>query len=67
MKFISWFYYGYSALMINQWAGVEDIACQADPAQALGSCITTGNGVLDKLAIDQVRLFMFMVNVVFDN
>jgi len=53
VKFISWFYYGYSALMTNQWAGVQDIDCQTDPNLPPGSCITTGNGVLDKLAIDQ--------------
>ena len=40
--------------MTNQWAGVQDIDCQTDPNLPPGSCITTGNGVLDKLAIDQV-------------
>ena len=56
IKFVSWFYYGYSALMINQWAGVEDISCDIQEIgnQTLASCIRTGEDVLDKFAIDQV-------------
>ena len=52
IRFISWFYYGYSALMINQWSGVENIACQAN---STASCIKTGRDVLEKLNIDEVR------------
>ena len=28
VKYLSWFQYGFSALMINQWTGVTDITCQ---------------------------------------
>ena len=38
--------------MINQWAGVEDIACQANSTSA---CIKTGREVLEKLNIEEVR------------
>ena len=29
-RYISWFYYGFSALLINQWAGVEGIKCETE-------------------------------------
>ena len=51
IKYISWFYYGYSALMINQWALVEDISCDR---QNLAACIMTGEDVLDMYALDPV-------------
>lgn len=51
IQYISWFYYGYSAMMINQWAGVENIACQTN---STSSCINTGRDVLEKLNIDEV-------------
>ena len=30
VRYISWFYYGFSALLVNQWAGVEDIKCETE-------------------------------------
>ena len=51
IRYISWFYYGYSALMINQWDGVQDIACQSNSTEA---CIRTGEDVLRQLNIDEV-------------
>ena len=32
IKYISWFHYGYSALVINQWSGVTNITCPQDAA-----------------------------------
>merc|ERR1719445_63730 len=32
IKYISWFHYGYSALVINQWSGVTNITCPLDAA-----------------------------------
>ena len=52
IRYISWFYYGYSALMINQWDGVESIACQSNSTAA---CIKTGQDVLKQFKIDEVR------------
>ena len=52
IRYVSWFYYGYSALMINQWTGVEDIACQSNSTSA---CIKTGREVLQQLNIEEVR------------
>ena len=52
IRYISWFYYGYSALMNNQWSGVEDIACQGNSTSA---CIKTGREVLEQLNIEEVR------------
>ena len=55
IRYISWFYYGYSALMINQWDGVQDIACQSNSTEA---CIRTGEDVLRQLNIDEVRYWV---------
>ena len=52
IRYISWFYYGYSALMINQWSGVQHIACQSNSTSA---CVKTGREVLETLNIDEVR------------
>jgi len=30
IKYISWFYYGFSALLVNQWSGVEGIKCETE-------------------------------------
>ena len=29
-RYISWFYYGFSALLVNQWTGVEGIKCETE-------------------------------------
>lgn len=60
IQYISWFYYGYSALVINQWSGVTDIACPLDqtvPTPGANTsvsqlCITTGEDVLKDRDID---------------
>jgi hypothetical protein len=30
LKYLSWFLYGYEALMINQWTGIKDIPCPGE-------------------------------------
>jgi hypothetical protein len=50
LKYISWFYYGNEALMINQWKGVEGIECGDSP-----SCTPDGEAVLDSLNFDKVN------------
>ena len=62
IKYISWFYYGFSALLVNQWAGVEGITCGADMASNMtgtenmagAACITTGDQVLELRGFDEV-------------
>ena len=62
IKYISWFYYGFSALLVNQWAGVEGITCGTDMASNITStetmagaaCITTGDQVLELRGFDEV-------------
>jgi hypothetical protein len=30
LKYLSWFLYGFEALLINQWDGIENITCPAE-------------------------------------
>jgi len=64
LKYLSWFQYGFSALMINQWDGVENISCNipnlvnnstemAGGAPGPISCITTGEQVLQTLSFEK--------------
>ena len=61
IKYISWFYYGYSALLVNQWSGVTDISCNGTvplsdtmSSELKPVCISTGEQVLANYSIDQV-------------
>lgn len=68
IKYVSWFFYGYNALMINQWSGIDNIECEgfqnADNStmatltgeeQAPVQCYTKGSDVLKgELDIDEV-------------
>ena len=42
LKWVSWFIYSYEALLVNQWSGVEGIACNPD---ALNACQSSGEQV----------------------
>jgi len=53
LKYASWFQYGFSALMINQWEGVTNITCPAQPEDHFIPCITTGEQVLEQLSFDK--------------
>ena len=63
-RYISWFYYGYSALLVNQWSGVENISCPQKISETMGgtnmtgvetACLTTGDQVLATLSIHEVK------------
>ena len=63
-RYISWFYYGYSALLVNQWSGVENISCPQKISETMGgtnmtgvetACLTTGDQVLATLSIHEVN------------
>jgi len=63
IKYISWFFYSYEALVINQWSGVTNITCDEmmtdinlnlnvsspDLQSPETSCIRTGSEVLESL------------------
>jgi len=62
IRYISWFYYGYSALLVNQWSGVENISCPQKISETMGgtnmtgvetACLTTGDQVLATLSIHE--------------
>ena len=42
LKWISWFIYSYEALLVNQWSGVEAIACSPEAPNA---CQSSGEQV----------------------
>jgi len=50
LKWISWFIYSYEALLVNQWSGVQDIACNTDLASP---CVSTGEQVLQQLSFEE--------------
>ena len=66
IQYISWFKYGYSALVINQWSGVKEITCHQNetvPAPGVNTslhqpCFTTGEDVLKNQDMDPVIYFM---------
>jgi len=51
LQYLSWFYYGYEALLINQWSDME-ISC-AHEASNHTTCLTTGEQVLETLAFEK--------------
>merc|ERR1719204_798622 len=53
LKWISWFIYSYEALLVNQWSGVQDIACNTDLASP---CVSTGEQVLQQLSFEEGNL-----------
>jgi len=42
LQYLSWFWYAFSALLINQWSGLEDIECE----EVGFPCLTSGQQVL---------------------
>jgi len=53
LKWISWFIYSYEALLVNQWSGVEGIACDSE---ASNPCYSTGEQVLQRLSFEEGNL-----------
>jgi len=50
LKYLSWFLYGFEALLINQWDGIENITCPAEP-KMVGSLLFN-NSIGENLFID---------------
>lgn len=50
LKYLSWFLYGFQALLINQWSGVKGIQC---PSNTTLPCLTTGEQVLEQQAFEE--------------
>jgi hypothetical protein len=65
IKYISWFFYSYEALVINQWSGVANISCDDLTTNIVENiaihsdtepdkmCIRTGLEVLDSLNFNE--------------
>ena len=67
LKYVSWFFYGNQALVVNQWHGMEGIECEAG---AEAACLKTGDEVLSKLNFPEDDfyfnlLMLFVLLVVF--
>ncbi|GBP26141.1 Protein white [Eumeta japonica] len=60
ISYLSWFRYGNEALLINQWSGVERIACTRNNS----TCPASGQVVLDTLSFSQDDFTMDVVNMV---
>merc|ERR1719222_966558 len=53
LKWVSWFIYSYEALLVNQWSGIEGIACNPDAPKA---CLSSGEEVLQRLSFKEENL-----------
>jgi hypothetical protein len=55
IKYISWFYYGNEALVINQWRNIDYIGC-SNVTNSNGnatSCIPNGKAVIETLSFNE--------------
>eukprot|EP00092_Neocalanus_flemingeri_P034993 GFUD01038077.1.p1 GENE.GFUD01038077.1~~GFUD01038077.1.p1 ORF type:complete len:636 (+),score=147.35 GFUD01038077.1:90-1997(+) len=62
MKYLSWFYYSYEALVINQWSGVTNISCSdviTTTSNNTGTerCLRTGLEVLEQLNFQEENFY----------
>jgi len=53
LKWVSWFVYSYEALLVNQWSGMEGIACSPEAPNA---CLSSGEEVLQWLSFKEENL-----------
>lgn len=53
LKWVSWFIYSYEALLVNQWSGIEGIACSPE---APNVCLSSGEQVLQRLSFKEENL-----------
>jgi hypothetical protein len=53
LKYISWFYYANEALIVNQWADVNNLPC--DGIDANLPCYHNGDEVLALVDFDKVK------------
>lgn len=58
LSYLSWFKYGNEALLINQWSGIDDIAC----TRANTTCPKNGQVVLETFNFSAVSTEQFGVN-----
>jgi hypothetical protein len=56
MKYLSWFNYAYSTLIINQWSGVTNITCELPPKPC---GFTTGEEIIGFYGFDEVKIFIY--------
>lgn len=59
LSYLSWFKYGDEALLINQWQGVDEIACTRSNA----TCPRTGHVVLETLSFHEEDFWLDIVNL----
>ena len=59
LSYLSWFKYGDEALLINQWQGVEEIACTRFNA----TCPRTGHVVLETLSFHEENFWLDILNL----
>ncbi len=60
MKYVSWMYYAFEAIMITIWTRSPHIACNIDPVAYNSSiqCLQNGDAVLTQLSIDSVYIYI---------
>jgi len=56
LKYLSWLFYGFEALMINQWDGVEGIQCDRK-----GGCLEDGESVLSDRGFVESRFWVDII------
>lgn len=63
IPYISWFFYAFEGLMVNQWDSVKDgdIACKGPPQ----SCIPNGEFILNKFSFEKVIFFYNFVSYIY--
>lgn len=60
ISYLSWFRYGNEALLVNQWSGVDKIACTRENF----TCPASGQVVLDTLSFSEDDFTMDVVNMI---
>ncbi|KAI8435268.1 hypothetical protein MSG28_003607 [Choristoneura fumiferana] len=60
ISYLSWFRYGNEALLVNQWAGVDSIACTRENF----TCPASGQVVLETLSFSEADFTFDVVNMV---
>ncbi|XP_028178625.1 protein white [Ostrinia furnacalis] len=60
ISYLSWFRYGNEALLVNQWSGVETIACTRENF----TCPASGQVVLETLSFSEDDFKMDVINMV---
>lgn len=58
-KYISWFYFAYESVLINQWRDIDNITCPQlsfNSTQPLGNCLMSGQDVIDLYDFDRNHL-----------